>query len=108
MTAAGPPVTATVLRLADGRSLAYGEHGDPGGRPVVAFHGTPGSRRQLAGADPVAAAAGVRLVLPDRPGYGHSSRAPRRRQVRIPRYAERIVRPGAHQVHAYRKDACVR
>jgi pimeloyl-ACP methyl ester carboxylesterase len=79
MPAAGPPVTATVLELPDGRSLSYAEHGDPRGVPVIAFHGTPGSRRQLAGADPVAVAAGVRLVLPDRPGYGHSSWSPRRR-----------------------------
>jgi pimeloyl-ACP methyl ester carboxylesterase len=75
----GPPVTATVVELADGRSLAYAEHGDPDGRPVIAFHGTPGSRTQLAGAAQAAADAGVRLVLPDRPGYGHSSWAPHRR-----------------------------
>lgn len=75
----GASVTATVLELADGRSLAYAEHGDPDGTPVIAFHGTPGSRRQLAGAQDAAAAAGVRLILPDRPGYGHSSWAPRRR-----------------------------
>jgi pimeloyl-ACP methyl ester carboxylesterase len=79
MLRAGPPVTATVLLLADGRSLAYAEHGDPQGAPVIAFHGTPGSRMQLAGAHSAAAASGVRLVLPDRPGYGHSTWAPRRR-----------------------------
>jgi pimeloyl-ACP methyl ester carboxylesterase len=74
-----PPVTATVLQLADGRSLGYAEHGDPQGTPVIAFHGTPGSRLQLAGAHQVAIAAGVRLVLPDRPGYGHSTYARCRR-----------------------------
>jgi pimeloyl-ACP methyl ester carboxylesterase len=79
MPAERPPVTATVLQLADGRSLAYAEHGDPQGAPVIAFHGTPGSRLQLAGAHRSAVENGVRLVLPDRPGYGHSTWARRRR-----------------------------
>ncbi len=50
--------------------------GDPEGFPVVYFHGTPGSRLDLAHADDVAAAAGVRLISFDRPGYGGSSPAP--------------------------------
>lgn len=74
-----PPLAAMVLQLADGRSLAYAEHGDPKGTAVFAFHGTPGSRLQLADAHEVAAAGGVRLVLLDRPGYGLSSWSPRRR-----------------------------
>ena len=74
-----PLPVATVLQLADGRSLAYSELGDPKGTPVLAFHGTPGSRLQLADAHEAAAAGGVRLVLPDRPGYGLSSWSPRRR-----------------------------
>ena len=69
----GAPVTATVLLLPDGRSLAFAESGDPHGVPVVAVHGTPGSRLQFAGAGEEAAAAGVRLIVPDRPGYGLSS-----------------------------------
>lgn len=73
MPTEGPPATATVLLLPDGRSLAYAEYGDPDGVPVVAFHGTPGSRLQLVGANDEASAAGVRLIVPDRPGYGHSS-----------------------------------
>jgi pimeloyl-ACP methyl ester carboxylesterase len=58
------------LQLADGRALAY-EDGDPDGAPVLHFHGAPGSR----GFRPRAAetaAAGVRLITFDRPGYGES------------------------------------
>jgi pimeloyl-ACP methyl ester carboxylesterase len=33
-----------VIALSDGRSLAYAEFGDPDGRPVLFFHGTPGYR----------------------------------------------------------------
>ena len=66
-------VAATVLALPDGRDLAFAEYGDPDGAPVFAFHGTPGSRLQVSFDEATIAAAGVRLVAPDRPGYGHSS-----------------------------------
>lgn len=66
------------MALPDGRELAWLELGDPSGRPVVGFHGTPGSRLQLVVDDEPVRAAGVRLVSVDRPGYGHSSYQPRR------------------------------
>ncbi len=59
---------ATVLRVRD--------VGDPHGRPVVYFHGTPGSRLDMAFADDLATELGVRLVSFDRPGYGGSTAAP--------------------------------
>jgi pimeloyl-ACP methyl ester carboxylesterase len=69
-----------VIELPDGRELAYSEAGAPEGTPVLAFHGTPGSRRQVLfpQADEVAQRAGVRLIAPDRPGYGHSTFHPGR------------------------------
>ena len=73
------PVATHVMTLADGRNLAWLEVGAPDGAPVFAFHGTPGSRLQLASADGPAREAGVRLVLPDRPGYGLSTHQSRRR-----------------------------
>ena len=68
-----------VMVLPDGRDLAWMELGAPDGVPVIAFHGTPGSRLQLAFGDQPARAAGVRLVVPDRPGYGLSTYQRRRR-----------------------------
>jgi pimeloyl-ACP methyl ester carboxylesterase len=68
-----------VMELPDGRELAWLETGKPRGFPVFAFHGTPGSRRQVAFDEKAIAAAGVRMIAPDRPGYGHSSYQPGRR-----------------------------
>jgi pimeloyl-ACP methyl ester carboxylesterase len=64
------PIDATV-RMRDGRGLAYCEWGDAGGPAVLAFHGAPGSRVWWPDED-TTAAAGVRLVAADRPGYGRS------------------------------------
>jgi pimeloyl-ACP methyl ester carboxylesterase len=66
------------IRLRDGRRLAFAEWGDPGGRPVIHHHGTPGSRLEHAGAPDVYRAAGVRVITPDRPGYGLSDPLPGR------------------------------
>lgn len=58
----------------DGRALGVAEWGDASGRPVFSLHGTPGSRlRPPPNADAVAAA-GIRVLTYDRPGYGASDR----------------------------------
>jgi len=75
----------TVLVLEDGRELAYAEYGDPQGVPVIAFHGTPGSHRQAEPCDPAARELRIRVIAPDRPGYGHSSYDAHRRLVDWPR-----------------------
>ena len=75
----------TVLRLEDGRELAYAEYGDPSGTPVLGFHGTPGSSLQISPFDAPARAERVRLIAPDRPGYGHSTYDAHRRLVDWPR-----------------------
>ncbi|OTF02172.1 alpha/beta fold hydrolase [Halorubrum sp. SD612] len=62
--------------LSDGRTLSYATGGDPDGFPVVVHHGTPGSRLFGALLSEPAADAGVRLLVPDRPGYGQSSSPP--------------------------------
>src|SRR5262245_46032400 len=61
---------------AGGAKLRVREAGAADGEPVIHFHGTPGSRLEMAWADEVAGAAGVRLIAFDRPGYGASARAP--------------------------------
>lgn len=65
-----------LLRLPDGRVLAFDDVGDPGGAPVVYLHGTPDSRLARHPDDAVTAAAGVRLVAVDRPGAGGSDLHP--------------------------------
>jgi pimeloyl-ACP methyl ester carboxylesterase len=71
------PAIDRTLRLADGRRITVAEWGDPDGRPVFLLHGMPGSRRMCPDAT-VTAAARVRLIAPDRPGYGGSDPAPGR------------------------------
>lgn len=57
--------------LADGRRLAYAEWGDPDGKPLFFFHGSPSSRLWCPDEE-ATKAAGVRLIAADRPGIGGS------------------------------------
>ena len=50
------------------------EYGDPAGAPVMVFHGTPACGAGFTWADEPARARGLRLIAPDRPGVGLSSR----------------------------------
>ncbi len=61
------------LSMPDGRIVGYAEYGDPDGMPVFGFHGTPGSRLMFRIADRPARELGLRLIAPERPGYGISS-----------------------------------
>jgi pimeloyl-ACP methyl ester carboxylesterase len=62
----------------DGRRLAYATYGDPDGRPVLVHHGSPGSRLVGQLLDGAARERGLRLVAPDRPGFGRSTHDPDR------------------------------
>lgn len=66
------------LRLADGRILACLELGDSGESPVLYFHGYPGSRLEGRLAAGAAWRHGLRLLAPDRPGFGESTFLPGR------------------------------
>lgn len=66
-----PPLADEVLRLADGRLLAWTEWGDPRGSAVVFLHPCPGSR-MFCPDEEATAVEGVRLITVDRPGYGGS------------------------------------
>jgi pimeloyl-ACP methyl ester carboxylesterase len=70
-------ISTSTCTLPDGRRLAYCTAGVPEGDPVVAHHGTPGCRLLVSFCADAAAAEGVRLVVPDRPGYGRSTSPPR-------------------------------
>jgi pimeloyl-ACP methyl ester carboxylesterase len=71
-------VTPALLSLPDGRRLAWTACGDPAGHPVLAFHGTPACRLMFGPADAAARRLGLRLIAPDRPGYGLSDPQPGR------------------------------
>ena len=66
------------IALADGRTLACLELGDALGFPVLYFHGFPGSRLEARIAAPAAGRLGLRMLAPDRPGFGESTYQPRR------------------------------
>jgi pimeloyl-ACP methyl ester carboxylesterase len=72
------PRLDAVINLPDGRRLAYAEYGDANGEPVFLFHGLPGSRLSwgLLPGDPIPA--DLRIIAPDRPGYGRSDPKPHR------------------------------
>jgi pimeloyl-ACP methyl ester carboxylesterase len=63
--------------LKDGRTLGYAEYGDPVGKPIFLFHGTPGSRL-FHPFDEITSKAKARLICVDRPGYGLSTFQPSR------------------------------
>ncbi|MGY1915338.1 alpha/beta fold hydrolase [Blastococcus sp. SYSU DS0973] len=68
------------IRLRDGRVLAYAEYGDPAGWPVLGCHGSPSSRLERHVEDPDAYRRwGMRVIVPDRPGFGRSDPQPGRR-----------------------------
>ncbi len=67
-----------VLRLPDGRGLGFAEYGDPAGSPVLAFHGMPGCRYMFRLVHEPALRLGLRIVAPDRPGFGLSDFQPNR------------------------------
>ncbi len=66
------------LVLRDGRTLAWTEYGPPGGRPILHFQGTPGSRFSRHAHEDVYESVGTRFIVFDRPGYGASDRLPGR------------------------------
>ncbi len=71
------------IQAPDGRTLAVAEWGDPSGFPVVAIHGTPGSRLGRWRDPSIYARAGIRRITFDRAGYGQSTRRPGRRVADI-------------------------
>lgn len=66
----------STLTLKDGRKLAFAQVGDPQGKPVLLLTGTGTGRSQAYWFDGAARKAGVRLIVTDRPGYGHSDPHP--------------------------------
>jgi pimeloyl-ACP methyl ester carboxylesterase len=67
-----------VLKLGDGRLLGWAEYGASTGPVVFAMHGNPGSRLMFRIGRAAALELGIRLVAPDRPGFGLSTPQPGR------------------------------
>ncbi|MGH8147205.1 MAG: alpha/beta fold hydrolase [Rhodanobacteraceae bacterium] len=67
-------------KLHDGRTLAFAEYGQFDGIPLFLFHGTPGCRilKRLETASWIKEN-GIRVIVPDRPGYGLSDPASKRK-----------------------------
>lgn len=61
------------LTLVDGRVMAYRTAGPRHGKPLLFFHGTPGTSLQADLIAEQAVAEGFFLIAPDRPGLGASS-----------------------------------
>ncbi len=68
----------STVEVSDGRTLAYTDMGDAGGAPLFFFHGAPTTRFRLLDFEDQFAAHGIRVISPDRPGYGGSSPQPGR------------------------------
>lgn len=75
-SARGEQAGTQVMRLRDGRRLAYSELGDPDGLPIFHQHGMPGSRLEHEAEPEFYRSMGVRVITPDRPGYGLSDPHP--------------------------------
>lgn len=79
LTGSGSPTDRDVRTVAaDRRTVAYAEYGATDGVPVLFLHGMPGSRLLAGLYDEAARTRGVRLLAPDRPGYGRSDPWPDR------------------------------
>jgi pimeloyl-ACP methyl ester carboxylesterase len=60
------------LNLADGRTVSYSQYGASEGPWVVVLDG-PGSRGLARAASPAADELGIRILAPDRPGFGQTT-----------------------------------
>jgi pimeloyl-ACP methyl ester carboxylesterase len=69
------------MELADGRTLAFDQYGDPDGAPIVFTHGFGDSRLIRNPDEGLTSSLGVRVVAPDQPGVGGSSPKPGRKMV---------------------------
>jgi pimeloyl-ACP methyl ester carboxylesterase len=62
----------------DGRVVRYCLYGPADGFPIIAHNGTPSTRWRRPDQIAVMRECGVRVLMPDRPGYGGSTRRPGR------------------------------
>ncbi|GMI79949.1 hypothetical protein like AT2G36290 [Hibiscus trionum] len=94
----GPPVTASRIKLKDGRHFAYKEHGvprDAAKYKIVYVHGIDSCRHDAVVANTlspeIVEALGVYIVSFDRPGYGESDPNPKRTVQSLPLDIEELA-----------------
>ncbi|KAK8562163.1 hypothetical protein V6N13_148725 [Hibiscus sabdariffa] len=94
----GPPVSASRIKLKDGRHLAYKEHGvplDAAKYKIVFIHGFDSCRHDAVVANAlspeIVEALGVYIVSIDRPGYGESDPNPKRTVQSLPLDIEELA-----------------
>ncbi|MDH3648809.1 MAG: alpha/beta hydrolase [Saprospiraceae bacterium] len=61
-----------IFQLSDGGEICYAEYGNPDGYPVFLFHGNPGSRLSWGLMPDSPFLPTIRIIAPDRPGYGRT------------------------------------
>ena len=74
----------TTFTLKNGHKICYEEYGDRKGKPVFYLHGWPGSRYRSAFYDKLAKRQKIRIISPDRPGYGRSDYKENRKLLDYP------------------------
>ncbi len=65
-------MNAQTMKLPDGRRLGFSQYGDLKGKPLFYFHGWPASRLSAKIYDKLAKKLHIRIIAPDRPGFGLS------------------------------------
>lgn len=81
MPRSGDAIHGRCEPIPGGGKLGVDQYGRPDGRPIVYFHGVPGSRLEASLSDGIAKDLGIRIVSFDRPGMGLS---PFRQERNIP------------------------
>ncbi|KAL4874361.1 Alpha/Beta hydrolase protein [Aspergillus karnatakaensis] len=61
------------IELPSKRTLSFAEYGSPQGHPLLFLHGFPSSRLEASALHTTALQKNIRLISPDRPGYGLST-----------------------------------
>lgn len=64
------------VQLSDNKKLCYAQYGDPDGKPIFLLHGNPGSRLSWGLIPGSPFLPDIRIIAPDRPGYGSTDFKP--------------------------------
>jgi pimeloyl-ACP methyl ester carboxylesterase len=79
-----------LVQIDDNRTIAYCEYGDPRGKPVFYFHGTPGSRYEAEFSDQPGKDYGYRIIALDRPGIGRSDYVKKKKLLDWPQDVKKV------------------